>query len=60
MEVRVLWKRFKGANSKICLEIVCPVVGTFRVDIYVGEYHGDSVFHVQGPLGMIAMHTPKK
>ena len=35
------------------------MVGTFRVDISAGEYHGDSVVHVQGPLGMIAMHTPK-
>lgn len=49
----------KGWISNICSKIVFPVVGTVRVDIYVGEYHGDSVFHVQGPLGMIAMHTPK-
>ena len=39
--------------------MIFPVVGTFRVDIYVGEYHGDRVSQVQRPLGLIAMHTRK-
>ena len=52
-----LWKRFKDWISNMCSKTVFPVVGSFTVDIYVGEYHGDSVF--QGPLGMIAMHTTK-
>ena len=54
-----MWKGLKGLNFHKFFNVVSPVVGTTRVDIYVGECHGDSVFHVQRSLGMITMHTTK-